>query len=61
MQDENLAIWLPRLAVHGEPRFLQIADVLQAAVVEGLLKQSNRLPPQRQGRKPGYKPSKYLA
>jgi hypothetical protein len=28
MQDENLPIWLPRLAVHGGPRFLQIANVL---------------------------------
>ena len=31
-QEENLPIWLPRLAVLGGPRFLQIADALQAAV-----------------------------
>ena len=48
MQDENLPIWLPRLAVHGGPRFLQIADALQAAVVDGSLKPGDRLPPQRQ-------------
>ena len=48
MQDENLPIWVPRLAVHGGPRFLQIADALQAAVVEGSLKPGARLPPQRQ-------------
>jgi hypothetical protein len=47
-QDENLPIWLPRLAVHGGPRFLQIADALQAAVVDGSLKPGDRLPPQRQ-------------
>ncbi|WP_062117114.1 PLP-dependent aminotransferase family protein [Collimonas pratensis] len=47
VQDENLPIWLPRLAVHGGPRFLQIADALQAAVVEGSLKPGDRLPPQR--------------
>jgi DNA-binding transcriptional MocR family regulator len=47
MQDENLPIWLPRLAVHGGPRFLQIADALQAAVVGGSLKPGDRLPPQR--------------
>ncbi|MFL9878425.1 PLP-dependent aminotransferase family protein [Herbaspirillum rhizosphaerae] len=48
IQDENLPIWLPRLAVHGGPRFLQIADALQAAMVEGSLKPGDRLPPQRQ-------------
>src|SRR5450830_656252 len=48
IQDENLPIWLPRLAVHGGPRFLQIADALQAAIVEGLLKPGDRLPTQRQ-------------
>ena len=47
MQDENLPIWLPRLAVLGGPRFLQIADALQAAV-DGSLKPGDRLPPQRQ-------------
>jgi DNA-binding transcriptional MocR family regulator len=36
------------LAVHGGPRFLQIADALQAAVVDGSLKPGDRLPPQRQ-------------
>ncbi|UMR33382.1 PLP-dependent aminotransferase family protein [Massilia sp. MB5] len=48
MQGENLPIWLPRLAVHGGPRFLQIADALQAAVADGSLKPGDRLPPQRQ-------------
>jgi DNA-binding GntR family transcriptional regulator len=48
IQDENLPIWLPRLAVHGGPRFLQIAGALQAAVVDGSLKPGDRLPPQRQ-------------
>ncbi len=48
IQDENLPIWLPRLAVHGGPRFLQIADALQAALVDGSLKPGDRLPPQRQ-------------
>jgi DNA-binding transcriptional regulator YhcF (GntR family) len=48
IQDENLPIWLPRLAVHGGPRFLQIADALQTAVVDGSLKPGDRLPPQRQ-------------
>jgi DNA-binding transcriptional MocR family regulator len=48
IQDEDLPIWLQRLAVHGGPRFLQIADALQAAVVDGSLKPGDRLPPQRQ-------------
>jgi len=48
IQDETSQIWLPRLAVHGGPRFLQIADALQAAVAEGSLKPGDRLPPQRQ-------------
>ncbi|MRV74926.1 aminotransferase class I/II-fold pyridoxal phosphate-dependent enzyme [Duganella sp. FT92W] len=48
MQDENSPTWLPRLAAHGEPRFLQIADALQAAVTDGALKPGDRLPPQRQ-------------
>ena len=48
MQDEIMPIWLPRLSAHGGPRFLQIADALQAAVVEGSLKPGDRLPPQRQ-------------
>jgi DNA-binding transcriptional MocR family regulator len=48
IQDENLSVWLPRLAVHGGPRFLQIADALQAAVADGSLKPGDRLPPQRQ-------------
>lgn len=47
-QDADLRIWLPRLAVHGGPRFLQIADALQAAVADGSLKPGDRLPPQRQ-------------
>ena len=48
IQDENLPIWLPRLALHGGPRFLQIADAVQAALVDGSLKPGDRLPPQRQ-------------
>ncbi|MCS0583950.1 PLP-dependent aminotransferase family protein [Massilia pinisoli] len=48
IQDERSPLWLPRLAAHGGPRFLQIADALQAAVVEGSLKPGDRLPPQRQ-------------
>ncbi|QGZ43350.1 aminotransferase class I/II-fold pyridoxal phosphate-dependent enzyme [Pseudoduganella flava] len=47
MQDAELPGWLPRLAVHGGPRFLQIADALQAAVANGSLKPGDRLPPQR--------------
>jgi len=48
IQDEHVAIWLPRLAGSKGPRFLQIADALQAAVAEGSLKPGDRLPPQRQ-------------
>ncbi|WP_170976645.1 PLP-dependent aminotransferase family protein [Massilia sp. HP4] len=48
IQDDGLPSWSPRLAVHGGPRFLQIADALQAAVVDGSLKPGDRLPPQRQ-------------
>ena len=48
LQDERSASWLPRLAAHGGPRFLQIADALQQAVADGLLKSGDRLPPQRQ-------------
>lgn len=47
IQDENLPIWLPRLAGNKGPRFLQIADALQAAVVDGALKPGDRLPTQR--------------
>jgi DNA-binding transcriptional MocR family regulator len=47
IQNEELAIWLPRLAAHGGPRFLQIADALQAALADGSLKPGDRLPPQR--------------
>lgn len=48
VQDDNVPIWLPRLAAQGGPRFLQIADALQAAVADGSLKPGHRLPPQRQ-------------
>ncbi|MGI4719826.1 MAG: PLP-dependent aminotransferase family protein [Janthinobacterium lividum] len=48
IQDDDSPIWLPRLAAHGGPRFLQIADALQAAVAGGALKPGDRLPPQRQ-------------
>lgn len=47
IQDDDSPIWLPRLAVHGGPRFLQIADALQAAVADGSLQPGDRLPPQR--------------
>jgi len=48
IQDGTLPIWLPRLAGNKGPRFLQIADALQAAVADGSLKPGDRLPPQRQ-------------
>ena len=48
IQDEQLTIWLPRLAANKGPRFLQIADALQAAVADGSLAPGERLPPQRQ-------------
>jgi len=48
IQDESLPRWMPRLARQGGPRFLQIADALQAAVTDGSLKPGDRLPPQRQ-------------
>ena len=48
IQDDHLPSWLPRLAAQGGPRFLQIADALQAALVDGSLKPGDRLPPQRQ-------------
>lgn len=47
IQDENPPTWLPRLAAQGGPRFLQIADALQAALADGSLKPGDRLPPQR--------------
>lgn len=47
MQDENSPMWSPRLAGNKGPRFLQIADALQAAVADGSLKPGDRLPPQR--------------
>jgi DNA-binding transcriptional MocR family regulator len=48
IQDAEMPIWLPRLAGNQGPRFLQIADALQAAVVDGSLKPGDRLPAQRQ-------------
>ena len=48
IQDDGLPSWLPRLASNGGPRFLQIADALQAAVADGSLIPGARLPPQRQ-------------
>ncbi len=48
IQEENAPSWLPRLAGNKGPRFLQIADALQAAVADGSLKPGDRLPPQRQ-------------
>ena len=47
MQDDYAPSWLPRLASRGGPRFLQIADALQAAMADGSLKPGDRLPPQR--------------
>jgi DNA-binding transcriptional MocR family regulator len=47
MQDSDLPPWLPRLAGAKGPRFLQIADALQAALAGGLLQPGDRLPPQR--------------
>ncbi|WP_375577043.1 aminotransferase-like domain-containing protein [Paracidovorax oryzae] len=47
MQDDDAPLWLPRLASQGGPRFLQIADALQAAVADGSLAPGDRLPPQR--------------
>jgi len=48
IQDETSQVWLPRLAGNKGPRFLQIADALQAAVADGSLRPGDRLPPQRQ-------------
>ena len=48
MQAEPLPPWLPRLAARRGPRFLQIADALQAALADGALQPGDRLPPQRQ-------------
>ncbi|ALM83375.1 PLP-dependent aminotransferase family protein [Bordetella sp. N] len=48
MQNDDLPAWLPRLAVRGGPRFLQIANALQAAMADGSLKPGDRLPTQRQ-------------
>ena len=48
IQDDQLPSWLPRLVKQGGPRFLQIADALQAAVGDRSLKAGDRLPPQRQ-------------
>jgi DNA-binding transcriptional MocR family regulator len=47
IQDDDPPSWLPRLARNKGPRFLQIADALQAAVTDGSLKPGDRLPPQR--------------
>src|SRR5471030_1150123 len=47
IQDDSLPSWLPRLSGNKGPRFLQIADALQAALVAGSLKPGDRLPPQR--------------
>ncbi len=47
MHDDDAPLWLPRVAARGGPRFLQIADALQAAVEGGTLKPGDRLPPQR--------------
>ena len=44
----QVPVWLPQLTTNGGPRFLQIADALQAAIVAGSLAPGDRLPPQRQ-------------
>jgi len=43
IQDEDAPSWLPRLAANKGPRFLQIADALQAAVADGALKPGDRV------------------
>ncbi|WP_065306170.1 PLP-dependent aminotransferase family protein [Janthinobacterium psychrotolerans] len=48
MQDDHLPNWQPRLAPNKGPRFLQIADALQAGVADGSLTPGERLPTQRQ-------------
>lgn len=48
IQDEKPPGWLPQLAASKGPRFLQIADALQAALADGSLLPGDRLPPQRQ-------------
>ncbi len=45
--DPQVPVWLPQLTTNGGPRFLQIADALQAAIVAGSLAPGDRLPPQR--------------
>lgn len=42
------APWATAIVPNGGPRFLQIADALEAALENGLLKPGDRLPPQRQ-------------
>jgi DNA-binding transcriptional MocR family regulator len=46
--DLQVPVWLPQLTANGGPRFLQIADALQAAIVARSLAPGDRLPPQRQ-------------
>jgi len=48
IQDDDPPSWLPKMSANGGPRFLQIADALQAAVADGSLIPGARLPPQRQ-------------
>lgn len=48
MQEQSLPSWPPHLRTGAGPRFLQIADALQQAVGDGLLKPGDRLPPQRE-------------
>ncbi|MCC9316341.1 winged helix-turn-helix transcriptional regulator [Lactiplantibacillus plantarum] len=48
MQDQSVPSWPPQLRRGAGPRFLQIADALQQAVADGLLKPGDRLPPQRE-------------
>ena len=45
-ESQSLA-WLGDGVLHGGPRYLQIADLLERALAEGRLKPGDRLPPQR--------------
>ena len=47
MRGDKTAQWLRPLDPSLGPRYLQIADLIGEAVVEGLLRPGDRLPPQR--------------
>lgn len=42
-----MTTWTPELAPGGKPRYLQIADAIEADIRRGSLKAGDRLPPQR--------------